>query len=69
MFVYRIQKYVGAYYAALHGSVDAVVFTGRVGAGDPATRRHILSGLPFLRKVKKLVVEPNEELMMALLCS
>lgn len=65
MFVYRIQKYIGAYYAALQGNVDALVFTGKIGAGDAITRRAVVAGLPFLRSVKKLVVQPNEEWMMA----
>src|SRR3990167_3087769 len=65
MFVYRIQKYIGAYYAALNGSVDAIVFSGKIGAGDAITRRAVCDGLPFLKNVAKLVVEPNEEWMMA----
>ncbi len=65
MFVYRIQKYIGAYYAALHGKVDAIVFSGKIGAGDAITRRAVCNGLPFLKNVAKLVVEPNEEWMMA----
>ena len=42
MFVYRIQKYIGAYYAVLGGHVDALVFTGQIGAGFALTRTLIL---------------------------
>ncbi|MBI4359653.1 MAG: acetate kinase [Candidatus Jacksonbacteria bacterium] len=65
MFVYRIQKYIGAYFAALHGDVDAIVLSGKIGAGDSITRKAVYKGLPFLKSVKKLVVQPNEEWMMA----
>ncbi|MFH1712697.1 MAG: acetate kinase [Candidatus Jacksonbacteria bacterium] len=65
MFVYRIQKYIGAYYAALKGKVDAIAFTGKIGAGEALTRDLIMQGLGFLQAVKKLAIKPNEELMMA----
>jgi acetate kinase len=58
IFTYRIQKYIGAYYAALKGC-DLIVFTGTVGAGKAKTRNKIISGLPFSLKVK--VVKPDEE--------
>jgi acetate kinase len=64
MFIYRIRKYIGSYYASLNGKLDALVFTGKIGAGDPATRRLIVKDLPFLRDARKIVVPPNEELMM-----
>ena len=65
MFTYRIQKYIGAYCAALQGKVDAIVFTGKIGAGEPITRKLILKNLPFLRDIKTLVVPSDEEWMMA----
>ncbi len=40
MFVYRIKKYIGAYYAVL-GKVDAVVFTAGIGENDDITRARI----------------------------
>lgn len=69
MFVYRIQKYIGAYFAALHGKVDAIVFSGKIGAGDSITRNAVCKGLPFLKNVKKLTVSPKEEWMMAKIVS
>jgi acetate kinase len=65
MFVYRLQKYIGAYYAALGGKVDAIVFTGKIGAGDPLTKDAVMSGLPFLANIKVMQIEADEEWMMA----
>jgi len=61
MFCYRVKKYIGAYQAVL-GGLDTLIFTGAVGSGDPATRRRICAGLPFLKGVKVVAVETNEEL-------
>ena len=63
MFVYRIKKYIGAYYAIL-GRVDALVFTGGIGENDEVTRALILEGLPF--ELPHLVIETDEELAIAL---
>ncbi len=43
-FVYRIKKYIGAY-AAVLGSVDAVVFTGGIGENSPLVRQLAFQGL------------------------
>lgn len=64
MVCHRVKKYIGAYFAIL-GGLDALVFTGAVGAGDPLTRRKICQGLSFLKDVKIFAVKTNEELMMA----
>ncbi|MEI7578981.1 MAG: acetate/propionate family kinase [bacterium] len=47
MYVYRIQKYIGSYAAALNG-VDGLIFTAGVGAGSDYIRSRIISGLEFL---------------------
>ena len=47
MFIYRIQKYIGAYTAAL-GGVDTIVFTAGIGENDAKMRRDILSGMEWL---------------------
>ncbi len=47
MFVYRIKKYIGQYFAVL-GRVDALVFTAGIGENDSETRRAVLSGLKAL---------------------
>lgn len=54
VFVYRIQKYIGAYMAALDG-VDAIVFTGGIGENSPYIRSLIMKNFSY---VKALV---NEE--------
>lgn len=51
LFCYRVQKYVGAYFAVLNGHVDALIFTGGIGENAPVIRQYILNnlnGLGFL---------------------
>lgn len=47
MYVYRIKKYIGAYYAIL-GHVDAIIFTGGVGENDTWVREHCCENLDAL---------------------
>ncbi len=47
MYAYRIQKYIGAYAAALNG-LDALVFTAGVGEHDAIVRKMVCSQLDFL---------------------
>ncbi len=47
MFIYRIQKYIGAYIAVLHG-VDAVVFTAGIGENVAQIRRKILDCFGYM---------------------
>ncbi len=60
--VYRLVKYIGAYWAALEGRVDAIVFTGTIGAGNPMTRNAVMKKLKFLGDVPVIVVKTDEEL-------
>ena len=46
-FVYRIQKYIGAYMAVL-GGIDAIVFTGGIGEHSPILRKKILDAFGYL---------------------
>ncbi len=62
MFVYRIQKYIGAYTVVLD-NVDAVVFTAGIGERNKDVRDLIVRGLPNRPRV--LVIPTNEELMIA----
>jgi len=64
MFIYRIKKYIGAYYAILNGC-DALVFTGAIGAGRSATRNAICDNMDILKSVKILVIPTDEELQIA----
>ncbi|MEI7497725.1 MAG: acetate kinase [Candidatus Falkowbacteria bacterium] len=65
LFVYRIVKYVGAYWAVLGGDVDGIVFTGAIGAGQAQTRNAIMRRLKFLSGIPTIVIKPNEELLIA----
>lgn len=62
IFVYRVQKYIGAYTAVLD-RVDAVVFSGGVGENSAFIRSQITKNLPL--KTKYLVIKTNEELQIA----
>ena len=63
--IYKLVKYIGAYWAVLEGSVEAIVFTGAVGAGIPLTREKVMNRLKYLGEVKVLAIKPDEELMIA----
>ncbi|MFC1780834.1 acetate/propionate family kinase [Planctomycetota bacterium] len=47
IFVYRIQKYIGAYVAALNG-LDVIVFTAGIGENCPGLRTKILENFGYL---------------------
>lgn len=47
MFVYRIKKYIGAYYAVT-GPLDALVFTAGIGENDEVVRARVCSDLEHL---------------------
>ncbi|NLW56566.1 MAG: acetate kinase [Firmicutes bacterium] len=47
LFIYRITKYIGSYYAALKG-LDVLVFTAGIGENDWLTRQDICRELEFL---------------------
>ena len=64
IFVYRVQKYISAYWGIL-GGAQAVVFTADIGAGKAYTRQAICRGLKFLKKTKILAIPTDEELAIA----
>ncbi|MBD3245016.1 MAG: acetate/propionate family kinase [Candidatus Moranbacteria bacterium] len=64
MYIYRIKKYIGAYFAALNGC-HAIVFTGSVGSGKAKTRNEVLKNMDFLKNVKILPIKTNEEYLIA----
>lgn len=64
VFVYRIQKYVGAY-ATIMGGLDAIVFTGGIGEGSPAIRQMIMAGLSAWRGVRSLIIPTDEGYVIA----
>lgn len=64
VFIYSIQKYIGAYFAIL-GGCDVLVFTGSIGYGSAKIRNMICHKLDILKKTKKLAVDTDEELAIA----
>ena len=72
VFVYSIQKYIGAYYAIL-GGCDVLVFTGAIGSGSAEITNMICKDLNILNpsaslrasKTKILAIETDEELAIA----
>jgi acetate kinase len=64
-FVYRVQKYIGAYAAALNG-VDSIVFTGGIGENNNDIRARIMKNFSYLGPhVNVLTIPANEELAIA----
>ncbi len=63
IFVYSVQKYIGAYFAVL-GGCDLLVFTGTIGFGSLKIRK-MISDLNILKNTKISAVEPDEELAIA----
>lgn len=63
-FAYSIQKQIGAYFAVL-GKIDALVFTGSIGAGKSITRNAITKNLGFLKKTPIIAIQANEEYIIA----
>ncbi|MBU1037711.1 MAG: acetate kinase, partial [Candidatus Omnitrophica bacterium] len=66
MFIYRIEKYIGAYLAAMNG-LDAVIFTAGVGENNPWIMKRVKRDLRNIlaKKVKFLIIPTNEELLIA----
>ncbi len=64
VFVYSIQKYIGAYFAILDGC-DVLVFTGAIGSGSAKIRNMICKNLNILKNTKILAIKTDEELAIA----
>lgn len=64
VFVYHIKKYLGAY-AAILGTVDAIVFTAGIGERNKTVRDLIMKDLKIYGEPKILAIPTNEELMIA----
>jgi len=65
IYIYRIQKYIGAYFAVL-GGIDGLVFTGQIGSGEAITRDSVCEGLKkILKDVKVMAIPTDEEKMIA----
>ena len=64
LYLYRIVKYIGSYSAVLN-TVDAVVFSGAIGSGDPFTVDSLKKKYPFIKSQKILTIPTNEEVSIA----
>jgi len=66
MFIYRIRKYIGAYYYTL-GGVDAICLTGGIGENSSDVLKVVKNDIIKLggSKAKVLVIPTDEELMIA----
>jgi len=64
MFIYRLKKYIGAYLAILN-KIDALVFTGQIGSGNPKTRQAIARDFKLIKGIKRLTIKTNEEYIIA----
>jgi acetate kinase len=63
IFVYSIQKYIGAYAAAMNG-VNAIVFTAGIGENVPQVREKVLQNFGFLGvKVDKRANKANKTII------
>ncbi len=65
MFIYRIKKYIGAYYLIL-GGADAICFTAGIGENNPDLIDRFKKDLRKIsKKTRVLVIPTDEELMIA----
>jgi len=64
IFVYSIQKYIGAFFAILEGC-DLLVFTGAIGFGSLKIRNRVCKNLFILKNTKVLAIKTDEELAIA----
>jgi acetate kinase len=64
IFTYRLQKYIGSYFAVLRGC-DLLVFTGSIGVGSEKIRKMVTDKLEILKNTKILAIETDEEFLMA----
>jgi acetate kinase len=63
VFIYRIQKYIGAFVAALNG-LDAIVFTGTIAEYCPQVRQRIMENFCYLgAAIDKQKNENNETII------
>ncbi len=64
IFVYSVQKYIGAYCAVL-GGCDLLVFTGAIGSGSAEIVKMICNSLYLLKDTRVLSIKTDEELAIA----
>lgn len=64
LFSSRTKQFIGAYSATM-GGVEALLFTGRAGAGSSVLRDKICLGLDYLNLKQVISFKPDEELAIA----
>ncbi|MCK5707683.1 MAG: acetate kinase [Candidatus Aureabacteria bacterium] len=64
MYVYRIQKYIGAYAAAMNG-VDVIVFTAGIGENSFYIREKILKNFSYLGLILDTEANNNNEIIIS----
>lgn len=66
IFIYRIERYIGAYLAVM-GGLDAVIFTAGIGENNPWLVKRIARDLKGVapKNTKFIVIPTNEELLIA----
>ena len=64
IFIYSVQKYIGAYHAIL-GGCDLLIFTGAIGSGSRKIRNMICKNIDILKKTNVLAIQTDEELAIA----
>ena len=66
IFIYRIEKYIGAYMAAMNG-LDAVIFTAGIGENNPWLVKRVEKDLKNVvsKRVKFIIIPTDEELLIA----
>ncbi|OQB05971.1 MAG: Acetate kinase [bacterium ADurb.Bin212] len=64
VFASRTKQFIGAYSATM-GGVEALLFTGRAGAGSSVLRSKICYGLDYLNLKQVISFRPDEELAIA----
>lgn len=64
MFVYRIKKYIGAYYT-ICGGCDVLIFTANMATRSSVIRNMILEDLNILKDTKIEIIEADEEQQIA----
>jgi acetate kinase len=67
LYIYKISKYIGSYYAIMEG-LDIVVFTAGVGENQENIRNQVISQVKHIldkEQAEVMVIPTNEELMIA----
>jgi acetate kinase len=64
LFIYRIQRHISSYLTLLP-KVDAIVFSGGIGERNADIRNLIFKNIYFPKKYRKIIVNCNEEKVMA----